>query len=61
MFWRVLNEWGVMPQRYYFWATCLSGGLLYCLVFIFAQDFCALDKHALHSQPALLLFYCRVD
>jgi len=56
MFWRVLNEWGVMPQRYYFWATCLSGGLLYCLVFIFAQDFCALDKHALHSQPALLLF-----
>lgn len=45
-----------MPQRYYFWATCLSGGVFYCLVFMFTQDFRLLDKQVLHSQPELLLF-----
>ncbi|MDJ0034351.1 inner membrane protein YbjM [Pantoea allii] len=45
-----------MPQRYYFWATCLSGGVFYCLVFMFTQDFRLLDKQVLHSQPELLFF-----
>lgn len=45
-----------MPQRYYFWATCVSGGVFYCLVFMFTQDFRLSDKQVLHSQPELLLF-----
>ncbi len=61
MFWRVLNEWGVMPQRYYFWATCLSGGLLYCLVFIFAQDFVPWINMRCTVSLHYCFFYCRVD
>ncbi|AER33337.1 hypothetical protein ACVWWU_001923 [Pantoea sp. PA1] len=45
-----------MPQRYYFWATCVSGGVFYCVVFMFTQDFRLSGTQTLHSQPELLLF-----
>ncbi|MEJ1267698.1 inner membrane protein YbjM [Pantoea ananatis] len=38
-----------------FLATCVSGGVFYCVVFMFTQDFRLSGTQTLHSQPELLL------